>query len=523
MDTALRRQYNALQAMIDEKEREFYPFESWMYLDDSILQRLFPNQYYHSARALRDALAAQQQQQQVQNTPTFLFPTPPNVNWRSLTPPALPQNLQSLETFVNTPFPYHFQGRNLNYIPQLLNDVNAQKQLAISGGIIAILNFLATLTLPGEVTKETWAATYYGNVFGNFVQQIFVEMKLDYKWEKNKSSTTTNGTKRPDYIGQFGNGMVFLRGEEKPNGAITIPKDEIKSKMKDWSPHIYGFLPYVFGYAAAGKFVQIYAIHPIKEVQPITEVFDLGNALQFSNLLQCIFRIACLAPLMQEQFPPGTKSYAFHAPISRQNNKVVLKFDENQVDKFYNPPLATESLKAKYEDLKHLNCPNIPKITLVTVTNDVLQVRSEPVGLVAFPATKQQLREAILSIVIALQALHQNGYCHGDIRWPNVVLLGKKIGNGFDFHQWALIDFDTAAKNNTVPITWESHPYCNNQNPILLTFAADWYQVGELLTVGGFSDELHQIDDQRRQLKAYFQSSDFSSAEAATRVGQILK
>eukprot|EP00298_Acanthocystis_sp_HF-20_P011135 c19247_g1_i4.p1 GENE.c19247_g1_i4~~c19247_g1_i4.p1 ORF type:complete len:352 (+),score=42.80 c19247_g1_i4:379-1434(+) len=345
-----------------------------------------------------------------------------------------------------------------------------------------------------------------------------------YSWEKHKASTTTGNKFRPDFVGVLSNGIVFLRGEEKSDQhSVDLALSELNSKMAEWSAHLYGYLPYVFGYAAAGSIIQICVIHPHenstihKHVTPIVK-YDITNKTSRSCLLQNLLWICTLAPLMTQHLPNGVRTHAF-ATLVRQNKKVTLVFDEDSVTKnFYFSEQECLSLRDKFDLLKQLKCKNIPEITQVKITNSVLQVTTKPIGLVAIPTTKQQLKQAIISVIMALQALHGIGYCHGDIRWDNIVLLAEYRSGFLNTDQWMLIDYDLSAPTGTTNITWASHPFKKQK----LTFSADWFQVGELLTSPSLGNQFEELNEQRQILKKYFQSDQFDPSQAGAQVSHYL-
>ncbi|KAL7684456.1 putative tyrosine-protein kinase, active [Plasmopara halstedii] len=74
-------------------------------------------------------------------------------------------------------------------------------------------------------------------------------------------------------------------------------------------------------------------------------------------------------------------------------------------------------------------------------------------------------------MLTALKYWHGCGYCHGDIRWRNIVLVPT---SGFSY--WVLIDMDESRQLNTTTIRWK-HRYQGHK----LRFQHDLCQLGQLM------------------------------------------
>jgi hypothetical protein len=70
-----------------------------------------------------------------------------------------------------------------------------------------------------------------------------------------------------------------------------------------------------------------------------------------------------------------------------------------------------------------------------------------------------------------LKLWHGCNYCHGDLRWRNMVYVPTS-----DRGYWVLIDMDESHQPNTTIISW-NHQYHGD----ILTLQHDLYQLGRLM------------------------------------------
>jgi serine/threonine protein kinase len=114
-------------------------------------------------------------------------------------------------------------------------------------------------------------------------------------------------------------------------------------------------------------------------------------------------------------------------------------------------------------------------------TRPLARLVLEPVATQRLPSDLAELRAAICAVLRALQAFHQLGCVHRDVRWPNVLVDGR--GN------WLLVDFELAdVADQPLPadaiafdaVAPEARPLGAPYTP-----ADDVWQVGRLIRSAG--------------------------------------
>ena len=106
------------------------------------------------------------------------------------------------------------------------------------------------------------------------------------------------------------------------------------------------------------------------------------------------------------------------------------------------------------------------------------EVLLTPLGFEKKPLTVNEAREWIVGMLTALSFWHGSNFCHGDIRWRNIVFIPTEADTG---GYWMLIDMDESYAPNTRKIDW------NHQlKGETLTYQHDFYQLGKLLAAFTF-------------------------------------
>ncbi|KAG9400756.1 hypothetical protein AC1031_010195 [Aphanomyces cochlioides] len=110
-----------------------------------------------------------------------------------------------------------------------------------------------------------------------------------------------------------------------------------------------------------------------------------------------------------------------------------------------------------------------------------LKVLLTPLGVERQPLTIQEVRDWVFGMLTALNLWHGSEYCHGDIRWRNIVFVPTDAATGY----WMLIDMDESYAPNTHKIDWRHQHMVKT-----LTYQHDLHQLGELLADLGFENPM---------------------------------
>ncbi|KAG9410071.1 hypothetical protein AC1031_018105 [Aphanomyces cochlioides] len=292
---------------------------------------------------------------------------------------------------------------------------------------------------------------YWDNIISDTLYFLFRDIGAKINRNTNNSSSTS--TFRPDYIFLLFNVCVF-RGEEKMEGVdAELPRKELIDKLQ-WT---YDPAPYIFGYAACGFYLCLYAIEPIcvkneqersdkKPRVPSCQTHLLGRFIldtyrgrlelfrSLVNISQFLKKIADLCPRPADNIFLDKKRITFEV---RNGESIVKKtFPSSEAS------WRIEHLKLIYNEMEQHEVPNIDhlidtgrKYILLSPVGECISEDEKRI-----PKNVTELLQALVSVLEALVVLHSIGWMHRDIRWANVV---KKNNSS----KWFLMDFDDAAKS----------------------------------------------------------------------------
>jgi hypothetical protein len=299
--------------------------------------------------------------------------------------------------------------------------------------------------------------------------------------------------KRPDFCLNYDEQTVFL-GEEKMAGNMEAAIDDVRTKMVWTRAQLGDDLPYLLAYAAAGTKIQLLMVMPDGEVATI---FDNELDLQIFDdrlfIVRAVVNIARLLPAMAECVPSSKRTvFKQERPngvtvgISGVHFLKTVDLTNAEAKKHMNAQTLTR-LHREVLSPGH-GLPHTVDVISVSVPSPAdLKLRLE-LGLADVPFTAEGPKDlavaqrALRHVLLALHALHGRGWCHRDVRWPNV--LQRRDGGG----ECILIDFEFAALSGASNVTWtndehqprEARPSCK-ANQVAWAPKHDLWQVGKLL------------------------------------------
>ncbi|KAG1705996.1 hypothetical protein DVH05_002559 [Phytophthora capsici] len=308
--------------------------------------------------------------------------------------------------------------------------------------------------------------------------------------------TETTNEKRPDFILHI-SGLLLLRGEEKGDSTdLHESGAKLIRKMRHWNPMFYGDLPYILGYATSGEQLRLVRIdrnlraHTICEFQSIfRQAAEVIKA--FYNLTFLLYQMHLLSNRI------GSSTLMPFRPITNEKRTIQVMDDMIIRTIKRRDRVDFERLADIYSTLRDLNNRVHERTHLQTVRKldrkwSHLRVQLSPLGNVRTPVDVDEVRGWLKGILTALKYWHSCNYCHGDLRWSNIVHVPEK-DSGF----WVLIDMDESRKPNTTTIDW-NHTLEGHK----LSFEHDLYQLGELMNSLSFSLPDDLVDVQNVLLSA---------------------
>ncbi|KAG1698756.1 hypothetical protein DVH05_014711 [Phytophthora capsici] len=354
---------------------------------------------------------------------------------------------------------------------------------------------------PGpEASENTWQHIY--DLLLDISYHLCKAYGFDVVSNRNRANTTgtTDKVMRPDFLLHY-LGMVLLRGEEyNATTEIEVSWKKLTNKMLFWNPMFYGDLPYTLGYATSGERLRVVTID--RHLNPHT-IFDFQSIFQqraqvikmFYNLPFFLHKMSVLAKRTCPSYlMPFTPDENHKRKIELRDNVIVRTIQRKQC----RDDVDFERLVDIYSTLQDLDDRAQKRTHLQIVRNlDVkksrLCVQLSPLGNVRAPVDVDEVRVWLQGMLTALKYWHSCDYCHGDLRWSNIVRIPVSSDSGF----WVLIDMDESRKPNTTTIDW-NHKFQGHT----LIFEHDMYQLGQLMNSLTFSLPSDLVEIQKYLLSA---------------------
>jgi len=396
-------------------------------------------------------------------------------------PKTLPAaNTDSIRAFVTRPLEFAFWHPFYESVSFYDARDDRRPRIRAPNELAIHLLEIKYLKLPeSDSSEDSWH-----HIHDYFFRDVFVEIISLFvrpvNHNRNRIDPKTSQTNtRPDAIIKVG-GFVVLRGEEKSgDNSIDTADQELVDKMKEWSVFLYGRMPYIFAYTTRAEHVRLHFITQPRQARLIGD-YDLNSTSSRYELTEAVVRMALLVPQLIDLVPQVLKEANIYCEqtISRQDDKCTLKFSNFNVLKTWTQPTTPATMIAYTELAKLSSKQNRPRGLICAMVKNknkgAFAVRMTPLGF-TLPSwtqlTDDQLLIAIRDVITGLNTWHDHGFCHGDVRPPNIVCLNAELS------EWALIDFDYSYKpTDMATIDW-NHP-CVGET---LSFASDWKQVAALI------------------------------------------
>ncbi|KAL7685709.1 putative protein kinase [Plasmopara halstedii] len=271
---------------------------------------------------------------------------------------------------------------------------------------------------------------FWNTMIRDLLDFVFVNARR----ERDTNHHSSTAKQRPDFM-FFLNEVCVFRGEEKqPAVDMQIPRLELSEKLI-WS---YGIIPYLFGYAASGYKIQLFAM--VRAGDGLTNVdtirigsFDLERIADRFRMVLALLNLCLLFPAIAEACPDSGRNEYMDIYCCKG---VVVRLNPTSVEKVFLLEKDIDQLELIYRIIKNADVPHVDR--LIKVKRSTKTATFEPCGMMVKPSNLLELFVALRFVLEALIVLHRELVIHRDIRWPNVI---KRR----DCDAWFLIDFADAA------------------------------------------------------------------------------
>ncbi|KAK1948440.1 hypothetical protein P3T76_000729 [Phytophthora citrophthora] len=393
---------------------------------------------------------------------------------------ALPTPTE-LKAMLQQPLPFRLT---------LDDDVSARKICKQNGDFLQckelrtmIESYLLDCIQPIEAmaSENTWQAFY--DVLLRIPNYLSLAEGILLTFRRNRvdnTGTTAKGL-RPDLI-LHRDGMVLLRGEEKSSSTgIDVSCKELTKKMRKWNPMFYGDLPYILGYATSGARLKIVTIDRHLHAEDVVEFYSVIAQKEevIKTFYNLSFFLVAMATLSKRTCASGLMLYTPHVTerrtielmddVVKRTIKRQQCIDEDDFGRLIDIYTTLQGLSSRGHGKTHLQ--TVRKLELPDEQRSSITVQLQPLGFSREPENMEEVREWLQGMLTALKFWHGCNYCHGDLRWRNIVYVPTS-GRGY----WVLIDMDESHPPKTTTISWNHQ--CHGD---ILTFQHDLYQLGRLM------------------------------------------
>ncbi|KAI3653576.1 hypothetical protein MP228_001523 [Amoeboaphelidium protococcarum] len=400
-----------------------------------------------------------------------------------------------LGSVLNSPLPFSLYDSSQDVLPGILNDQHSANAVCCSelghicGGILTMYKQLPSAT----ASEDCWHYVY-DNLITAPLKMVSKCRGIEIDTQRNSIDITgtTKRLQRPDYLVIMDNHLLVMKGEHKSALVnIRTSTEELVQKMSSgWSVLTYGSLDYIIGFATAGSQIQFFAITKAHQLVPLSKILDLRIIDQCAQIIKIAVNLVRVFEVFSKYWPPKWANFSVQAYQSvNRSDGVVLEFGDCDLvkktsglslEKLQRLAEIHECLRSIPGDAQSLHMIRVYNLKVYSTT---IRAHLGPLGFQIVPKDLGELVEAIHSVLRALSIWHSLGWCHGDIRWSNIVYVPTSVENGF----WMLIDFDHSRKPGTTYVNWNFHPATKLGQKLIPLH--DLIQVGNLM-----SERLHAVD-----------------------------
>ena len=332
-------------------------------------------------------------------------------------------SIASLPDFIEQPLPVKIRvSRNVlaswSSFPISLGD-QVQKKMFVEDDVTPCESF-RHLVLNSRMLKSLRIGTTENSFiwfWDTMIRSVldFVFSEADIGRDSSKGSSTAK--KRPDFCFILNEVCVF-RGEEKEPGVdIKLPRSELEEKLI-WS---YGKVPYLFGYAASGFKIRLFALTRGINDAAGANTFQLGffnleNLADRFRMVLALLNLCLLFPAITEECPDSGRNE--YRNIHRSNG-VVVRLNPTHIEKVFPNEEGFDQLERIYRIIINGKVPNVDR--LIKLKRTTKTAKFEPRGTMVKPSNLLELFVALRNVLEALIVLHRELVIHRDIRWSNVI------------------------------------------------------------------------------------------------------
>eukprot|EP00727_Mastigamoeba_balamuthi_P000276 m51a1_g10245 hypothetical protein (439) ;mRNA; f:36096-38221 len=291
-------------------------------------------------------------------------------------------------------------------------------------------------------TVDKGEATLYhhtGILILDVIEKLSAQTATPIVMSRNKAdNTATVASMCPDALGRiYGNALVFKSEERLRPSEFDDAVDQLRRKMGTWNPVLLGPLPYLLCYAATVNRIAFYAVRQgTCDVQQVSMFFRLSDPVHRALIVRtCINIVRTLVTLDQHRLVlPSYIRKATHDPKIRRMGDLVQLYH-----------MLSDNANLHHPDVPYVvQCRDPPRVD----HKGRLILHLAPLGLRRLPEDERTLASSITCVLSALSLLHELGYAHRDVRWPNV--LWDPIRSS-----WFLIDLEYSARFGE-PVNWDN-------------------------------------------------------------------
>jgi hypothetical protein len=292
-------------------------------------------------------------------------------------------------------------------------------------------------------------------------------------------SSTAGNTRCDSALKYDGLPLVFIEEEEiKVHKAV----EDLTSKFC-WIPH-YNALPFIFGIAISFTEMRVFCMNPRGE-DSFTHTDRLGapiiriGLMDLRDRMKCIKYMVNIARVLKHFISSGAvRGSSISFDVWKHRGPKSVRLSSRYVEHQFEEKEKYQEMKNFYVKLGELRIPFVEHLYSRDPFDDTKRIiRLQPVGDSRCPKTIDELRSALRCVYRFMRQLHDAGFMHCDIRWPNIVWV---------WGQWFVIDCTEAIRCDAEPSKLLERPKTMKESYVFDTEKPwspryDYYQFGRLI------------------------------------------
>jgi hypothetical protein len=282
--------------------------------------------------------------------------------------------------------------------------------------------------------SEKVVASIACKLLGDMWATLFDTADVLFDFDRYTSDTSTQ-QRQPGYC-LWMNSILLCKGEHKEQDCELLEAErDLVLKMPVWNTTSLAGIPFVCAYAVGGQLLTLSILRPDATGRvaslPILGPFKMSELKARFEIVRVAMNMARIFIALKASMGPEEAILPLYKTIDRADGGTLVAFPD------YVQKVCPARVPMGIYALLQAGVPHAITVVCYKVINGNAHISLQPVCLPQHePSDETSLKNAIHSVLHALEVFHAAGYVHRDVRWPNILQTTEK--------EWLLADFEHA-------------------------------------------------------------------------------